>query len=847
MRRSRPLALFAVLTLVGIGLLAWFMGRTHVPPGAHASAASEPELAQPPPPSEPLPPPHEAATPAVSLAREEVTEPAPVTVPIDESKACVVFGRTLDENDQPLVGVAVRLHAFDVWAEGHDVPRLPGKFKLHGWEVSTNAIGEFRFEAPTPTAKVTALAIKPDDFHDSAQVLFGDGRADARPKLVGGDNDLGVFRLSGTGAIRGRVSDEVGRPLPAVELNIGNDRATTLGRNGTSDASGAYTIAHIKPGTYGVNAKCEGRLSQFKTPFEVKLGGFTDNVDFVLLAAPALSGIVVDEAGAPLQGVRLWSWPSSSGQGAGSTSGADGTFTTFLPQDEPYTLEATLKGFEPYHQHDRSVHYPPGTSGVRVEMKRASVWQMMVVDAATSQPVERFAFQVLRNNSRHSEQKVWTEARLPRMENHAGGVADVDMRPGVDTIVVSAESYEQHTVDLEPGPPPDGRIVVRMRSGASLVGRIVRGADAVPNLAVRLERGSFQRHADEQLAAQNFKVDFDDVLSATTGEDGRFRFTALERKAFRVTAAAPDGTVINVAPFRIRDDETDLGDIALEPGAAIVGQVLVPPGRSRSGLTIHLDDWRSAVTQVTNADGRFRFDALAAGTHKLVLAEVPGVLAEPEELEVALRPGETRDVVLDASDRGTCQVSLTILFGSTPAVDEEVELISPDGRNRHQLGRTDANGRVSNWAPVMGAARVSLAPRDIHGLVHPSTRLELTLDARIEVLVSFEFGSLVIELPTSVALPGKGRLEATLARERGDSAPQVLGTEVALDTGKRAWTFERVLCGEFELSVELTDSDAEWRETPLPDGSVTFAKPSIFEATVPVAIRLNETAVARLP
>ena len=89
----------------------------------------------------------------------------------------------------------------------------------------------------------------------------------------------------GGGGLEGRVIDQTGRPLPSAEVTVVRSRATT-------DADGAWRIAHLEPGLYRIAVRRLGyRPSQQNVQVE---SGRTVQVTFVLELVPfTLDSLVV--------------------------------------------------------------------------------------------------------------------------------------------------------------------------------------------------------------------------------------------------------------------------------------------------------------------------------------------------------------------------------------------------------------------------------------------------------------------------------------------------------------------------------------------------------------------------
>ncbi len=798
---------------------------------------------------------------------------------------CRVFGRVVDEHDEPLAGITVRLAAHKTWASDVHVPRLVGPRDHCGWEMGTDESGSFRFETPVPTAEITWLTITPDPYHDSARVLFGGYDERNRPALRAGDNDLGVFRLATTGAIEGRIVDESGQPIAGVEMDIGPERSQTYGRPGESDEAGWYSIAHAPVGTYMVKAKLEGHLSGHRDGVTVERGSTTAGIDFVLCPSPTLRGRVLDEQGEPVADARLWGWPRSHGSGAGATSGVDGVFTVHLPQDEPYTLGVEHDGYEPFALDSRKTYYEPNTEDIEIVLERATTTLFRVIDAERGEPVERFGLEILRNNGSRAKPHVFTSLGAPpRAADHPRGEVELDARPGIDAFVLHAPGYRPLQGEIEHESDSDHVQILRVDHGASLRGRALLDGAPLARATVKLSRGSLEKfrttgpvdvshlsaeeraRVTERLSRAQVEPlpertwrSSGDKWDTSSAEGGTFAFEGLDPGTYRLELRSAGGACCVLVPVPlVPREKKDVGDLVLTPGATILGRVLVPPARSAGGLTVYLDEPRQNVTQTTDASGGFRFTGLSEGEHFLLLDEVPGSTVASEPMSVTLAAGETREVVLDASDCGTCKVSLTIDLGGPSPEGHRLRLVSTsDSSVWGDLGRTDADGRVHGTVRAMGDAHLSVVTRDFITLRDRSKIFALELDAEIDELVRIDTGMLELGLPRSAALPSNCRMSLTLTAQEGTPSAGVQTSfdlkendekpsSIRFRRGEGRVLFHVLPVGKFELIIELFDSDAPPVRTPIDARSFREAPAAFYTKQAPVEIRPRETTTLQL-
>lgn len=850
----------ALLLLLALGLTAlWFLrdgaGRERPEPVA-APAETRPTV-----PDEPLRPAEVAVQREVPVPAASASgEPAAVAAP---EAWCVVLGRTVDENDAPLTGVVVQLLAARVWTEGVDVPFLPGSTVLRGWERTTDGDGRFRFETPVPTAAAVWLTVEPDPFHDSARVIFG-GRDREHEPLEAGERDVGTLRLATTGAIRGRVVDPVGRPIEGARLYVGSGPSLTIQREATTGPDGTYVIGHVPPGTHGLNLGHERHLGRFVKPFRVERQRWTDGGDLVLESSPTIDGIVVDTSGSPVEGVRLEGWPTATGSAVHTRSEADGRFTLYLSDDQRFTLSAEKDGYRPWHVGDRANLFAPGTTDVRVELEArdpASRVAFRIVDAESGTPLERFGITVLPDAAEEDPLRASSPGPLPRPADHPGGLVELEARPGVDLVLVAAPAHLSARVEIEPGTTAEAPQVVRLAGGASITGRVIRDGLPIAGAKVWLETGflSFPRataevpdpdpvfHTEDSGAGMQLTV---------TGADGGFRFEGVARGTYRVEARADGSAPAERVPLMVKSlAPLHVGDLELTTAATVLGTVLPPPGGSPAGLNVYLDDWRRGVRQSTDLAGRFRFDGLSAGEHVFLLDDLPGVVAPGVAVRATLAVGETREIVLDARDHGTCEITLTIVFGEARHEGVQVTLVS--GEERTKLGSTDAEGRVSGSIRASGEARVEVWIPGGGRIVHPTHVVVPRLDQPVDETVVFEAGALLVRLPEGGDIPPAGSVSLTLAPAPGIEgetqwarsnydAVGTLNATIELDRAARTFRFEALLAGEWQATLEVTAKDAELEQVPVEGGARVQRRPA-WSATFPVTIRHGATSRVVVP
>jgi len=697
---------------------------------------------------------------------------------------------------------------------------------------SDRQAGAFRVEAPVPTARRTALAIRPDRFHDSVTLYFDAAMGSALPPLVAGERDVGELRVARTGALRGRVLDTEGRPIADAEVGLGTSRSTTLGRDSVrTEADGSYVVAHAPVGTYGVRVKAERHVSHFEPNVVVEAGRETDVVDVVLTPSPTIEGRVVDELGGPVEGAKLYGWPvgSGGGSGAGAKSDADGRFVIHLPQLDPYTLSAKLDGYLTWgDEHDDAVAYEGGRRGIEVVLRSLPRTRFLVVDAGTGAPVERFGLTILADNGSRAPVKVTTGGGPPSQSARPGGAAEATARVGVDAYRIAADGYVEASGDVEQDSVGVAVQTVRMQRGVGLRGRVLRDGAALGDVAVELVKiTGRQRGADGKADLERHFVDSESRRVTRTDADGRFAFDALEPREFRLTVRPVTGAPLVRAPVVVQaQGATDLGDLVVETGATIVGELLVPAGFDPVGCVVRLDDRREGPTAFVDGTGKFRFEDVPVGVRFLAHEARLGSLAGGEPVRVELAPGETRTIVLDARENALSSVELRIDLGDLPVEGCRVALTKlGDFGSDANLGTCDSSGRVRGAVRALGRAGVLVWLPGDRRIRHPDVVLDVAPMLHVDADVRFEFARLELKLP--VPPPRDGSVEMSFAPTLADAPTQfvrlaysegkLVGESAAQSAIPGGLSIGGLLAGPHALTVEMFEGAP--RSAPREDGS----------------------------
>jgi hypothetical protein len=243
-----------------------------------------------------------------------------------------------------------------------------------------------------------------------------------------------------------------------------------------------------------------------------------------------------------------------------------------------------------------------------------------------------------------------------------------------------ADGSYQAGVDKEGFARPE-RVPVMVAEGAGVQGielRLTRGASVVGRVT-GVEGSELAR---VQIIAQGRGL----PLGGRVEPDGSYRIDSLPEGEWRVRAELPGTALYAEGVVRLEPGASEARlDLEMEHGYELSGRVR-RGGAPVSGETIGLEGpgGRRSVAD-TDADGRFRFSGLAAGTYRLRLGNPFGRATRDETIDLQA----DRDVTLDIP---TAQVTGRVVDAadSSPLPGATVQLVAENGLI---LGQAQADSR----------------------------------------------------------------------------------------------------------------------------------------------------------
>lgn len=627
-----------------------------------------------------------------------------------------VFGRCVDSRGLAVVGAGLRAQLSYQTIDGR---------KHEVLSTETRSGGRFVFSELPPSRFHLAIDA------DSAPVGFQTAKV---AKMRGRALDLGDIVLPRTAALRGRVVDSRGAPLPNVDIYhsvispVTECQELDYGRiapadpmqaaHATSDALGIFEFRRIAAGDVTILVE-PLRAADMKKYFEVEAGQLLDAGDFVVRAGRDLRGFVSDEFGKPIEGARVC---ENSGLRAkvrkGVRSGRDGTFRIHGLSKSVMELTIAADGFVPAVVRSRTGF---ANEVIRQRLRRTIELRGRVVGLKRAATYVQVDWQ-LADNDGFPDSSVYAQTHERHLVNADGEFSIPGLVPGVYTLTAIAKATREGAagrskatkyrltsssapIDLVLAPDPAVMIRVVDEQGAPILGAEVLSD---PGIA-RYE--THWRKVEGRALLEKIRRNPESKRRFTTDERGLVRHTLEAGKSLAIAIEA-NGYVAVARKIAGPAPGSEIR-VRLQRAAAIRGEVRHATWAKHYKLSLRL--WRAPSAQSraasalheyfmrVDAQSSFRHDALPPGTWNvglvredqtrwkkrdhspLVSKAIPYLApAEPKRAAlqtVLLRAGEEKVLSLSTSPVG--RLHGRVLCAGKP-VEGAIVWASRPGEDRHR-------------------------------------------------------------------------------------------------------------------------------------------------------------------
>ena len=490
--------------------------------------------------------------------------------------------------------------------------------------------GSFRISFPRPDSQWRLTASFP--------LLLASEELTIDPQ---GQNTTGVKLMLRWGAVVSGIVTGEGMPVPdaTISFQTGGRGWNQNNRSTRTDETGHFQISGLVEGKFSIRASAQGfgdtLLSDQLIRADEQL-----RIDLKLLRETTLSGIVIDQRGAPVNGAQL-SVSDSTGARRGGLTGLDGYFSidqlapglVDVRCDSSGYLRTQLREIDP-------VHGP-----IEIVLEQEFSLRGVVVDLETGEGIQRARVSVRSESSieqgRNSRGR-WDRSNregefkvdgLSANQYQVSAAADGFVTATFSVQIPSADTDESILIRLDPG----GRVIVDVvdQAGTMVKGANLRATLLEENPAENSSADSNSRRGSNRSAA-----------NTTTDDTGRGILAGLLDGFYRVSIDHSMYIPTQSVAVVKKSDGSARVRVVLERGASIRGQVRDSSGTLLQGGRVSA---RSPGLPRRNGEidqsGNYSVSGLSAGSYDVIYESRRTPLDPPPRGQVDLSGSDQR--VLD--------------------------------------------------------------------------------------------------------------------------------------------------------------------------------------------------------
>lgn len=571
---------------------------------------------------------------SVSGVRDVI--PATYTFKLGESIS--LGGTVVDESDQPIADAKFSFYRY--WT-GSDSPNQVGNQPdFQSRTVSTDVSGHWQLRGlPKELLDSIGFNVKHPDFVDTNLNLRNDSADTA--KLRDGTH---VFVLKRGLILKGLVLDESDNPIKDARVRVG--RAYYSGTQETkTDDKGAFSVRNVVAGiqSFGVLAD---NFKPVITNLTVKPG--MEAIIFRLGAGLKLNGVVKNESGEPLPGVRISVEAEHGGISQDynftTTSDNEGRFEWNGSPEEEMKFSFVKTGYESKRRHLLKT----GTENI-VTMRPSRKVQVWVVDAETESPITKFRAGIGRSygNFAATDQFYGNGGMKSYADPNGAFIVELDEEE-INAIKAEAEDYAPKVEQL---PAPENgavQITLRLKPSPALQGVLVNSqGNPVAGATVAITKDGSFGGSSLQLRKGRLSNYNDSAKVVTTDAEGKFKLGSPPESGGIVIGSAESGFA------RASVDEVrNTGRLVLQEFGRIEGTIRVS-GSPSAGQEVMFSlmnlgvspDWETARAS-SDTEGNFKFEKVPPGEGQVVrlIKTSPNSWMHSHQTAVTIEPGKTAHV-----------------------------------------------------------------------------------------------------------------------------------------------------------------------------------------------------------
>jgi uncharacterized GH25 family protein len=561
----------------------------------------------------------------------------PATYTLKLTAGVSIGGTVVDENSSPIAEAKIALNRF--WSGGEEINQKGEQDDFPSQNLTTDAQGSWQAKGlPAGLLDHIFLDVKHPDFMGTNITVGANGTMESQLRA----GALKIILRRGLD-VRGLVMDENYNPLSDATVWAGKkyyrDRQETK-----TDAQGKFSFRNISEGSVAFSVDAKGRQPDSKL-FTVKAG--MPDIVFRLPPGHVIRGVVQDEIGSPLSGVRV----VLEGEGDigrtyefSATTGADGRFTWDGAPAGPMQFYFGKEGFAD----SRNKSLTPDKDNVVVLHKPRQI-HGQVLDENTGNPLAKFRVGVGRTSNNNDTESFYADWPGLKDKTDANGQFTLEVREEASSAIrAEADDHLGQTQILPEAQGTQAQITFRLKPSADLHG-IVTAPDGTPLSGVSVAITRDGPGGSVSLQGSHFTSWSSGSKISITDPQGRFTLGSLPETG---------GTVVAVGDLGFASASVDQvhanPNLVLQMFGRIEGTLKIggQPGAGKelyftmdsSGINTDFNSYKTT----TDDQGKFSFEKIPPGEGGIVrlITTSPNSWAHSDRTSVTVQPAQTTHITL---------------------------------------------------------------------------------------------------------------------------------------------------------------------------------------------------------
>jgi len=579
-----------------------------------------------------------------------------------------ISGTVVDSSDNPIAEVQVRLGRF--WSGGEEMNKRGEQSDYPSRTLATDAQGRWQTKGVPPDllSRISVSASHPD--YVSTRLTIGENTAE-EAKFRDGTHRIvlqqGLF-------VQGRVVEDPDNPIADARVWAGMPNFTGT-QDTKTDVQGRFTFRNLKEGEMQFSVLAKGRKPESK---KVTIKQGMEEVLFRLVAGQVIRGIVRNEAGEPVSGVRVALESPTGGVSQDyqheMTTDDAGRFEWDGAPDEARNFCFLKTGYEAKRRQTLKLN-----EDNVITLRKGRKVQGWVLDAQTEKPISKFRVGAGRS---YSADSFYPDSGMKSIAD-INGAFSLDLNEEETSgIKAVADDYAEQIEKLPAAQDGVVEVVLRLKPSASLRAVLVTAEGVpVPGATVALTTGNGPGGG---VTFRNGRFnDYGRGKVVTTDAAGEFVLPSPPESGTVVAAAEAGFASASIQQVR------ESGRLVLQAFGGIEGtfkrggQPVAGQEFLFSMMNVGISFDFAGYKAVTDEAGRFNISKVPPGEGQIVrlIKTTANSWMHSHNTDVVVEPGKTTQVALGdtgAMLKGQVRLEIPPVAGESLTLSGNLSTLMPE-------------------------------------------------------------------------------------------------------------------------------------------------------------------------